>query len=58
MRNDLKRIVIYPKDVSILTGKGYRQSLRLLKNAKHKLGKDEHDFLTFDEFLTVYKIKS
>lgn len=58
MKNNLKRIVIYPKDVSILTGKGYRQSLRLIKNAKQKLGKESHDFITLDEFLTVYKIKS
>ncbi|MBF0598043.1 hypothetical protein [Faecalibacter rhinopitheci] len=58
MNKELKRIVIYPKDVSIITGKGYRQSLRLLKQAKQRLGKDEQDFLTFDEFLNVYKINS
>ena len=58
MNKELKRIVIYPKDVSIITGKGYRQSLKLLKQAKLRLGKDKQDFLTFDEFLNVYKINS
>ncbi len=56
--NELQRMVIYPKDVSIITGKGYRQSLRLLNRAKQLIGKDKNDFLTFDEFLIVFKMKS
>ncbi|WP_413533728.1 hypothetical protein [Empedobacter brevis] len=55
---ELKRMVIYPKDVSIITGKGYRQSLRLLNQAKKLSGKDKKDFLTFDEFLIAFKMKS
>lgn len=59
MKNkELKRMVIYPKDVSIITGKGYRQSLRLLNRAKQLIGKEKKDFLTFDEFLIVFKMKS
>ena len=56
--NELQRMVIYPKDVSIITGKGYRQSLRLLNRAKQIIGKEKKDFLTFDEFLIVFKMKS
>ena len=59
MKNkELKRMVIYPKDVSIITGNGYRQSLRLLNRAKQLIGKEKKDFLTFDEFLIVFKMKS
>ena len=59
MKNkELTRMVIYPKDVSIITGKGYRQSLRLLNRAKQLIGKEKKDFLTFDEFLIVFKMKS
>ncbi len=39
--NELQRMVIYPKDVSIITGKGYRQSLRLLNRAKQLIGKEK-----------------
>lgn len=50
------RIIIYPKDVQILTGKSYRQSLRLFKKAKAYFGKSKHDLLSYEEFCTCYNL--
>lgn len=51
------RIVIYPKDVQIITGKSYRQSLRILQKLKIKLRKDPHQYITFEEYNKYYGIK-
>jgi len=56
MRN-LKRIIIYPKDVQILTGKSYRQSLKIYNEVKNQLGKSKSDFLGLKEFCEACKIK-
>lgn len=58
MRKEPKRIVIYAKDVSLLTGRSYRQSLKMLNIVRNKLGKEKKDFITFEEFLEVFKLKS
>jgi len=50
MRPQIKRICIYPKDVVIITGKSYRQSVRLLQAIRKELQKSETDFLTIEEF--------
>lgn len=46
----MNRLCIYPKDVSIITGKGQRWSQRLLKNIKFALNKGEHQLVTIKEF--------
>jgi hypothetical protein len=46
----MKRLCIYPKDVSIITGKGQRWSQRLLKNIKFALNKTQHQPVTIKEF--------
>ncbi len=46
----MNRLCIYAKDVSLITGKGQRWSQRLLKNIKFALNKDEHQFVTINEF--------
>lgn len=46
----LERLVIYPKDVAIITGKSERYGRMLLKKIKKHLGKKEHQVVTFEEF--------
>jgi hypothetical protein len=46
----MKRVVIYPKDVQQITGKSERYGRMLLKQIKTKLKKEEHQFVTVDEF--------
>lgn len=45
-----KRIVIYPSDVSNITGKSIRQAQRLLKDIHFVLGKQTHQPITVKEF--------
>jgi len=44
------RVVIYPKDVSAITGKNYRSSWLLLTKIKKHLNKDVHQVVTVQEF--------
>jgi len=44
------RVVIYPKDVSAITGKNYRSSWLLLSKIKKHLNKDIHQVVTVQEF--------
>jgi len=45
-----KRIVIYPKDVMSITGRSEKYSRNLLKQIRHKLDKEKHQFVTVYEF--------
>ncbi len=44
------RICIYPKDVQRLTGKSEKSGRRLLKKIREELGKEDHQFITTEEF--------
>ncbi|WP_439182494.1 hypothetical protein [Carboxylicivirga taeanensis] len=46
----LTRLCIYPKDVQRITGKSEKTSRRMLNNIKKALGKQEHQFITTEEF--------
>ncbi len=46
----VKRICIYPKDVQAITGKSYRQSLRILQNLRKCFLKAEGSYVTVSEF--------
>lgn len=46
----LKRIVIYPKDIMIITGKSERYSRYLIQRIKKHLGKEGHQVVTVREF--------
>ncbi|HCN10792.1 MAG TPA: hypothetical protein DIS75_00375 [Chryseobacterium sp.] len=50
MKKPPQRLCIYPKDIVIITGKSERFSRDLLQRIKQKLGKEEHQFITIDEF--------
>lgn len=53
----MQRVCIYPKDVQIITGKSYRQSVRLVHKIKTELNKTAKEFLTIDEFCEYTGIK-
>jgi len=46
----LNRICIYPKDVQRITGKSEKSGRRLLKKIREQLGKENHQFITTEEF--------
>ncbi len=46
----MKRVVIYPKDIMIITGKSERYSRCLIQRIKKHLGKEEHQVVTISEF--------
>jgi len=50
MKTPAKRICIFPKDVALVTGLSYRQSVRLLNKVRESLKKKETDFVTIEEF--------
>jgi predicted transcriptional regulator of viral defense system len=47
---ELTRSCIYPKDVQRITGKSERYSRKLLKKLKVKLKREQHQYVTIDEF--------
>lgn len=44
------RVCIYPKDIQRITGKSERYGRKLLQKIKVKLKKDDHQFITVEEF--------
>lgn len=46
----MKRVVIYPKDIMIITGKSERYSRYLIQRIKKHLGKDDHQVISISEF--------
>lgn len=57
MKRDMNRVCIYPKDIQLITGKSYRQSIRLMQKIKKELNKLENEFLTINEFCTYTGIR-
>ena len=48
--NRLKRIIIYPKDIQLITGKKEKSSRLLYEKIKRALKKPESGLVTIDEF--------
>ena len=46
----MSRLIIYPKEISSITGKNYKSSWLLLLKIKKYFGKDDHQFVTIKEF--------
>lgn len=44
------RVVIYPKDIQLITGKSERYGRMLLSKIRRANRKDEHQFITIQEF--------
>ncbi|WP_394758475.1 hypothetical protein [Flavobacterium sp.] len=57
MKIENKRVCIYPKDIQLITGKSYRQSIRLSQKVRKDLNKLENEFLTIDEFCLYAGLK-
>jgi len=50
MKKIPKRICIYPKDIQLITGKSYRQSVRILEKIRQFYKKEKHSYITVNEF--------
>jgi hypothetical protein len=48
--NRFRRIIIYPKDISIITGKSERYGRSTINKIKKELGKQDHQSITFKEY--------
>ena len=46
----MNRIVIYPQDVALITGRSDRYGRMIIKRIKEELGKEDHQFVTIQEF--------
>jgi hypothetical protein len=57
MKTELKRVCIYPKDIQRITGKSYRQSIRLMQKIRKDLRKFENEFLSIEEFCQYTSLK-
>jgi hypothetical protein len=57
MKNEPKRICIYPKDIQRITGKSYRQSIRMLQKIRRDLNKLENELVSIDEFCLYTSLK-
>ncbi len=44
------RVCVYPKDIQRITGKSEKSGQRMLKKIRVQLGKEDHQFVTADEF--------
>ena len=51
------RIIIYPKDVQRITGKSERYGRSLLKRIKGHFKKDDHQFVSIEEFCVYTGLK-
>lgn len=50
MKMELERVSVYPKDVQRITGKSKPYGRMLLKKIKVNLSKEEHQFVSVEEF--------
>ena len=50
MKSGQTRLCIYPKDVQRITGKSERYGRMLLQKIKQYFEKEEHQFVTVEEF--------
>lgn len=46
----MKRVCVYPKDVSVLTGKSIRNAQKMLQDLRFLLKKNKNQFITITEF--------
>jgi hypothetical protein len=52
----MKRIVIYPKDIMVITGRSERYSREILKKIRSRYEKEKHQVVSIDEFCTYMGI--
>lgn len=54
---EVKRICIYPKDVQRITGRSERYGRMLLSQIKTHYQKEDHQFISIDEFCQYTGLK-
>ncbi len=52
-----QRIIVYPKDVAIITGRSERYGRLVIQRIKDKLGKEKHQLVTVEEFADYVGLK-
>ena len=57
MKIETKRLCIYPKDIQRITGKSYRQSVRLMLKIRTELDKHVNEFVSIEEFCQYTSLK-
>ena len=57
MKSQNKRLCIYPKDIQRITGKSYRQSIRLQQKIRIALNKLENELVSIEEFCHYTSLK-
>lgn len=57
MKTESKRVCIYPKDIQRITGKSYRQSIRLMQKIREALNKQQQEFVSIEEFCQYTSLK-
>ena len=57
MRTQQTRLCIYPKDVQRITGKSERYGRMLLQKIRHYFSKEDHQFVTVEDFCTYTGVK-
>ena len=57
MKTQNKRLCIYPKDIQRITGKSYRQSIRLHQKIRKELNKLQNEFVSIEEFCQYTSLK-
>lgn len=57
MKTEPKRVCIYPKDIQRITGKSYRQSIRMLQKIRTDLEKQQNELVSIEEFCLFTSLK-
>jgi len=57
MRAETVRLCMYPKDVQRITGKSERYSRTLIQKIKASLSKQNHQFVSIEDFCTYTGLK-
>ena len=52
MAPKLTRLCIYPKDIQLITGRSERHCREIMYIIRRSLNKQDHQFITIDEFCT------
>lgn len=55
--SSISKVIIYPKDISIITGKSYRSAWQLLKKIRTHYHKEPHQVVTVHEFCTYMGLR-
>lgn len=58
MKLEKKRLCIYPKDIQRITGKSYRQSIRIMQRIRKDLNKLENELVSIEEFCQYTSLKT